>query len=141
MHTGIVTIPVDVNSLDGVFGPTMVTILERGLQESSVPVKMVVVTNPHNPLGRCYSKECLVELMQFSQHRDLHLISDEVFGLSELGCEDLRGSRNFTSALAIDPAAYGCDPERIHVIWSLSKDLGATGARLVCIPQNKCVLK
>ncbi len=120
-----------VGSLDDVFGEGIIPTLEKGLQDAPVPVKAVVVTNPHNPLGRCYSKENLVELMQFCQRHNLHLIADEVFALSELGCTDLRQARKFTSVLAIDAAAHGCDANRIHVIWSMSKDLGATGARLV----------
>jgi len=133
IHTGIVPIPVSVGSLDDVFGEGMIPTLEKGLRDAPVPVKAVVVTNPHNPLGRCYSKENLIELMQFCQRHNLHLISDEVFALSEHGCSDLREPRKFTSVLAIDAAAHGCDVSKIHAIWSMSKDLGVTGARLGCV--------
>ncbi|KAI8946247.1 aminotransferase GliI-like protein [Xylaria longipes] len=133
VHTGVVPIPVTVGSFDDVFGEGMIATLEKGLRNAHVPVKAVVVTNPHNPLGRCYSRKNLVELMQFCQCHNLHLISDEVFALSEHGCADLRQPRKFTSALAIDAAAHGCDASRVHVIWSMSKDLGATGARLGCV--------
>ncbi|KAI0858312.1 aminotransferase GliI-like protein [Xylaria cubensis] len=133
VHTGVVPIPVSVDSLDDVFGEGMIPTLERGLRGATVPVKAVVVTNPHNPLGRCYSKKNLIELMQFCQRNNLHFISDEVFALSEHGCTDLRLPRKFTSALAIDATAHGCDASRTHVIWSMSKDLGATGARLGCV--------
>jgi aspartate/methionine/tyrosine aminotransferase len=131
IHTGIVPVPVPVTSIDDVFGTGMIPTLEKGLRESPVPIKAIVITNPHNPLGRCYSKENLVSLIQFCHRNNLHLISDEVFALSEHGCSDLRKPRKFTSALAIDVVALGCDPAKIHVIWSVSKDLGATGARLV----------
>ncbi|KAI1749148.1 aminotransferase GliI-like protein [Xylaria castorea] len=133
VHTGVVPIPVSVGSLDDVFGEGMIPTLEKGLRDAPVPVKAVVVTNPHNPLGRCYSKKNLVDLMRFCQRHNLHFISDEVFALSEHGCADLRLPRKFTSALAIDAAAHGCDASRTHVIWSMSKDLGATGARLGCV--------
>ncbi|OTB04428.1 hypothetical protein M426DRAFT_320792 [Hypoxylon sp. CI-4A] len=133
MHTGIVPIPVDVDSLEDALGDRMIAILERGLRDAPVPVKAVLVTNPHNPLGRCYSKENLIQLMQFCQRHNLHLIADEVFALSEHGCSDLRRPRKFTSTLAIDAAAHGVDANKIHVIWSMSKDLGATGARLGCV--------
>lgn len=131
MHTGVVPIPVEVGSLDDVFGEGMIPTLEKGLRDASVPVKAIVLTNPHNPLGSCYSKQNLIDLMRFCHRHNLHLISDEVFALSEHGSSDLRQPRKFTSALAIDAAAHGCDASKIHVIWSLSKDLGATGARLV----------
>ena len=137
LHTNAVPVPVGIGSLDDVFGAGMVPTLERGLQEAGVPVRAVVLTNPHNPLGRCYSRQNLIDLMQFCQRHDLHLIADEVFALSEHGCEDLRQPRKFTSALAIDPAAQGCDAGRIHVVWSLSKDLGATGARIVSLTPNE----
>lgn len=133
MHTGVVPIPVEVGSLDDVFGEGMIPTLERGLRDASVPVKAIVVTNPHNPLGSCYSKQNLIDLMQFCHRHNLHFISDEVFALSEHGSSDLRQPRKFTSALAIDAAAHGCDASKIHVIWSMSKDLGATGARLGCV--------
>ncbi|TGO07103.1 hypothetical protein BTUL_0327g00010 [Botrytis tulipae] len=133
IHTGIVPIPVNVGALDDVFGEGMIPTLEKGLQNATVPVKAIVLTNPHNPLGRCYSKQNLIDLMKFCQRHDLHLISDEVFALSEHECSNLRQPRKFTSALAIDARAHGCDASKIHVIWSMSKDLGATGARLGCV--------
>ncbi|TAQ84268.1 hypothetical protein B7494_g7403 [Chlorociboria aeruginascens] len=133
MHTGVVPIPAGVGSMDDIFGAGMIPTLEEALRNASAPVKAVVVTNPHNPLGRCYSKENLILMMQFCQRHNLHLISDEVFALSEHGCSDLSKPRKFTSVLAIDAAANGCDPTKIHVIWSVSKDLGATGARLGCV--------
>ncbi|KAK5634981.1 hypothetical protein RRF57_010693 [Xylaria bambusicola] len=133
IHTGVVPIPVSVDSLDEVFGEGMIPSLEKGLRDAKVPIKAVVITNPHNPLGRCYNKDNIIELMRFCQRHDLHLISDEVFALSEHGCSDLRQPRKFISVLAIDPSAHGCDTNRIHVIWSMSKDLSATGARLGCV--------
>ncbi|KAI5925267.1 aminotransferase GliI-like protein [Camillea tinctor] len=140
LHTNVTPVPVRIDSLDDVFGEGMVPALERGLQEAPVPIKALVVTNPHNPLGRCYSKENLIKLMQFCQRHSLHFISDEVFALSEHGCSDLRQPRKFTSALAVDAAAYGCDTDKIHMIWSMSKDLAATGARMGCVvTRNKDV--
>ncbi|KAI1762791.1 aminotransferase GliI-like protein [Hypoxylon sp. FL1150] len=133
IHTGVIPIPVGVDNLSDVFGEGMIPTLEKGLRNATVPVKAVVVTNPHNPLGRYYSKDNLIELMHFCQRHNLHFIADEVFALSEHGCSDLRQPRKFTSALAINAAAHGCDADKVHVIWSMSKDLGATGARLGCV--------
>ncbi|TGO44081.1 hypothetical protein BCON_0613g00020 [Botryotinia convoluta] len=133
IHTGIVPIPIIVGSLDDVFGEGMIPTLEKGLQNATVPVKAMVLTNPPSPLGRCYSKQNLIDLMKFCQRHGLHLIADEVFALSEHECSNLRQPRQFTSALAIDAGAHGCDASKIHVIWSMSKDLGATGVRLFSI--------
>jgi hypothetical protein len=42
--------------------------------------------------------------------------------------------------LSIDPAQLGCDPERVHVVWSMSKDLAASGVRLVCLKLSLLIL-
>ena len=112
-------------------GSALIPALEDALKAASCPIKALLLSNPHNPLGRFYSKEPLQECLLFCQRHNLHLVSDEVFALSEFGCSDLKGSRSFVSALSLDASSLGCDPDRIHVIWSMSKDLAATGVRLV----------
>lgn len=37
------------------------------------PVRVVILTNPHNPLGFCYPKETIVAYMKFCEKWDLHL--------------------------------------------------------------------
>lgn len=96
-----------------------------------------MLCNPHNPLGRCYSKKMLEDCAKFCQSRGIHLISDEVFALSSFKSPDLPDVPDFTSVLSLDPKSLGCDPERIHVIWSMSKDLAASGIRLVGLQDPK----
>lgn len=62
-----------------------------------------------------------------------HLISDEVFALSVLTSPDLADPSTFVSALSLRPKLIDCDPERVHVVWSMSKDLGFSGIRLVIL--------
>ena len=90
-----------------------------------------MLCNPHNPLGRCYSKGILEDCARFCQSRAIHLISDEVFALSGFKSPDLPDAPQFTSLLSLDLTSLGCDPERVHVVWSMSKDLAASGVRLV----------
>lgn len=73
----------------------------------------------------------LEDCAKFCQSRGIHLISDEVFALSSFKSPDLPDAPEFASVLSLDPKSLGCDPERIHVIWSMSKDLAASGIRLV----------
>ena len=68
---------------------------------------------------------------KFCQNCGIHLISDEVFAMSSFNSPDLPDASEFTSVLSVDPKSLGCDPERIHVIWSMSKDLAVSGIRLV----------
>jgi gliotoxin/aspirochlorine biosynthesis aminotransferase len=52
--------------------------------------------------------------------------------LSVFASPDLADPSPFVSALSLHPTSLGCDPERVHVVWSMSKDLAASGVRLVC---------
>ena len=94
-------------------------------------IKALLVTNPHNPIGRCYFPSTLRELMAFCQEKGLHYISDEVFAMSVFGGE---GDEKFTSALALvdDGEKSPIDANRVHVIYSMSKDFGSAGIRMVC---------
>ncbi|KAJ5693882.1 hypothetical protein N7536_004294, partial [Penicillium majusculum] len=74
-------IPVHV-LLSGFFGPESVKYYESALENVSIPIKAILVCNPHNPLGQCYPRETLQSLLDFCQRRDLHYISDEVYALS-----------------------------------------------------------
>jgi hypothetical protein len=100
-------------------------------------IRAVVLTNPNNPLGRCYAPEVLRECLWFCHAHDLHFISDEVYALSAFRTDP--GSPPFTSALSLLDGEAGSDTSRVppimasrvHVVWSLSKDFGCSGVRLV----------
>lgn len=93
-------------------------------------VRAVVLTNPQNPSGRCYSLRALQSTARFCEERDIHLIADEVFALSRL---QPGPKERFSSVLALDLNSLGVNPARVHVIWSTSKDFGSSGYRLGCV--------
>ncbi|GAA5822011.1 hypothetical protein JCM3770_001632 [Rhodotorula araucariae] len=97
---------------------------------SSAKVTAVLVTNPHNPLGVCYSREVLVEYCRFAERWNLFLLSDEIYALSVFDPDDYREARPFTSILSIDALAEaGCNPSRVVQLYGASKDFGANGFR------------
>ena len=117
----------------------MVQILEETLAATKTPIRALVISNPHNPLGRCYSHETLLGIAEFCSNNKIHLISDEVFGLSVFSSRDLQGAPDFTSVLALDKKVIPED--LVHVVWSVSKDLALSGSRLVCpMDVHQCVL-
>ena len=79
------------------------------MEEMITPdVKSFILCNPHNPVGRVYSKEELEEVVAFCKKHDLILISDEIhceivydgqhlpcFGINE---DSLNQSMTFNSA-------------------------------------------
>lgn len=78
--------------------------------------------------------------MEFCAKNDLHLIVDEVYGMSTYCLstdtnEDAEGTRapespsGFTSVLALDTSKY-IPPTHLHVLYGFSKDLACGGLRL-----------
>lgn len=95
-------------------------------------IRAVLIVNPSNPLGRCYLRKTLVEIMRFCQSHSIHLISDELYALSVFG--DRASANNslppFTSALSINTQGL-IDPSLVHGEYGTSKDFAAAGLRLV----------
>ncbi|KAK8964094.1 1-aminocyclopropane-1-carboxylate synthase [Platanthera guangdongensis] len=96
----------------------------QNAQKSNIRVKGILIVNPSNPLGTTIDKHSLQSLLRFANHRRIHLVCDEIFGGTVFG------STRFTSlseALEADPSA---DRRLVHVVCSLSKDLGLPGFRV-----------
>lgn len=100
-------------------------------QSKGQQVRAILVCNPHNPAGRAYDREALLAYGRFAQKHDLHLVFDEIYSLSVFPTSDEPHPQPFISGLAIDWAKEAqCDPRRIHIVSSASKDFGLNGLRL-----------
>jgi len=100
---------------------------------SGCPPRALLITNPNNPLGRIYSDTELHTAIAWSRSHRLHLISDEIYALSVFG------DGVFTSVGTLLEGRLGDD---VHILWGLSKDLGASGMRVgVLVSQNKQLLE
>ncbi|GAM84053.1 hypothetical protein ANO11243_020440 [Dothideomycetidae sp. 11243] len=102
--------------------------------QRGVKVKAVMLCNPHNPLGRCYSREALLAYLKLCHTHGLHLVSDEVYGLTIWqNTKDTHPSPTpFTSILSLRLDGL-IDPSQVHALWGVSKDFGANGLRLGCV--------
>jgi len=99
--------------------------------EQRARVKGVIICNPHNPLGRCYHRETIIQYALWCERNNVHLVSDEIYALSVFPSEAVPYPVQFTSALSIDFANEGVThPGRIHVIYGLSKDFNSSGFRI-----------
>jgi aspartate/methionine/tyrosine aminotransferase len=98
------------------------------------PPTAVLLTNPHNPLGICYSKEQLQMIIAFCTARRMHLISDEIYalstyhGLSEVNKAAGVNEVPFTSVASL--MDNGKLSDFVHLLWGFSKDFGASGLRV-----------
>ncbi|KAK5996201.1 1-aminocyclopropane-1-carboxylate synthase-like protein 1 [Cladobotryum mycophilum] len=133
---GAKVVPVPFHDVDP-FGNEAVAKYEEALQRAEAEgtkIAGLILCNPHNPLGRCYPREVIIQLMQLCQKHEINFISDEIYGLSvwENTIDTHPLPVPFDSCLSIDTAGI-IDPSRVHVIWGMSKDFGANGIRLGAI--------
>ena len=108
--------------------------------ERESPSKALLLTNPSNPLGTIYTPEQLQLAIAWTARHGLHLIVDEIYALSVFGHLGADGSPSpasadypWASAASMLARAGRGLGEHVHVMWSLSKDLGASGFRLGCL--------
>jgi gliotoxin/aspirochlorine biosynthesis aminotransferase len=72
-----------------------------------------------------------MEVLKFCDKHKIHFISDEIYAMSSFPSPDIPNPVPFVSALQLDVQGMGCDISRLHTIWSISKDLGSSGLRVV----------
>ncbi|CAG9990811.1 unnamed protein product [Clonostachys byssicola] len=112
----------------------LVLAIEAAFEAAQEPnrVKALILTNPQNPLSRCYPKDVILECVKFCNRKGLHFISDEIYALATFGFA-INDQPGFHSALSIpsEPEdGLGIDPSKIHVVWSPSKLFGLGGLRI-----------
>lgn len=90
--------------------------------------RLLVLTNPHNPLGYNYDPALLEDVYRWALSKpDLHVISDEMYCHSQLEAT----ATPFVSALALEATKDA--PDRVHVVWGFAKDFGLSGFRAAFI--------
>ncbi|KAK2685944.1 hypothetical protein QWA68_015579 [Fusarium oxysporum] len=82
-------------------------------------VAAILLANPENPLGRCYSWTVLSQVIDLCSQHGVHLVVDEIYAIS--------GGPRFNSILSV----VGDQSRKIvHILWGMSKDFGLGGIRL-----------
>ncbi|KAF3483073.1 1-aminocyclopropane-1-carboxylate synthase 11 [Arthroderma uncinatum] len=130
---GLKTIYADTEAVES-FTPAVARKYEEALvaaEARGVKIRVLIIVNPHNPLGRCYPRETLIEIFKFCQKHQIHLVSDEIYALSVFNSGE-SGTVPFTSTLSIDPTGL-IDEKLLHVIYGMSKDFSAPGLRIGCL--------
>ncbi|KAF6831228.1 hypothetical protein CMUS01_07420 [Colletotrichum musicola] len=130
--------------LDDLFRPEVnKRALEAALRKAhndGITVRALIISNPHNPLGRCYPPETLREFASFCGREGLHFISDEIYAKSVFPNPAIPEQASFVSVLALDLQEV-ISPHFVHVLYGASKDFCANGLRLGAIcTKNKAIL-
>ena len=127
--------PVPVFSSSGSAGLPTNEDLDKAFSSCSNP-RVLLLTNPHNPLGTVLNAQQVHRCIKWALMRGLHVISDEIYANSVHAPE---GSREvFRSAMAMAPdlaekLGEELVAQRLHTIFGFSKDFCASGLRVGCI--------
>jgi 1-aminocyclopropane-1-carboxylate synthase len=104
-------------------------------RKKKLQVKGVLVTNPSNPLGTTLTRHELEILTNFICAKHIHLISDEIYSGTGFGTPEFISIAEIINGHKDDVA------DRVHIVYSLSKDLGLPGFRIGAIySSNKAVV-
>ncbi|KAG4987475.1 hypothetical protein AAZX31_11G021300 [Glycine max] len=98
---------------------------EKG-KENNIRIKGLLITNPSNPLGTIMDRETLRTVVSFINEKHIHLVSDEIYA-GTVFCHP-----GFTSIAEVieEDTDIECDRDLIHIVYSLSKDMGFPGFRV-----------
>ena len=117
-------------------GPTPEELENAALlaEAKGLRVRILLLTNPNNPLGTIYSPECVKLSIDWARSRKMHTIVDEIYALSVV-------EPGFESVLKILNGDLRND---VHHLYALSKDFCASGFRIGTLytknePLLKCV--
>ncbi|XP_074264789.1 1-aminocyclopropane-1-carboxylate synthase-like [Silene latifolia] len=123
-RTGVQLVPVLCNSSDNfkITKSALEDAYERA-QDAKIKVKGLLITNPSNPLGTVLDKETLISILAFTNEKNIHLVCDEIYGATVFG------QQKFISIAEI-MVDQPHNPDLIHIVYSLSKDLGFPGFRV-----------
>ncbi|GJJ69679.1 hypothetical protein EMPS_02027 [Entomortierella parvispora] len=131
------------------FDPAHLELLQHAVDKSTeqgIPVKAMVLSNPHNPLGRNYPLEILLEYLRFASRNRIHILFDEIYALSVfdhaltgVAKSEQPAENPFISVLSIPHLEQHCEKDLIHVAYGMSKDFCLNGFRCGALvsPWNK----
>ncbi|KAJ6933670.1 1-aminocyclopropane-1-carboxylate synthase-like [Populus alba x Populus x berolinensis] len=124
-RTGVKLIPVDSESSNN-FEVTREA-LENAYKMAkldNIKVKGLLITNPSNPLGTMLDRETLRSIVSFINEKNIHLVCDEIYAATVFSQPD------FISIAEILQEDIECNLDLVHIVYSLSKDMGFPGLRV-----------
>nr|AFA25803.1 ACC synthase [Pyrus pyrifolia]AGE45704.1 1-aminocyclopropane-1-carboxylic acid synthase [Pyrus pyrifolia] len=124
-RTGVNIVPIHCESSNNFqITPQALEAAYKEAEAKNMRVRGVLFTNPSNPLGATIQRTVLEEILDFVTQKNIHLVSDEIYSGSAFS------SSEFISVAEILEDRQYKDAERVHIVYSLSKDLGLPGFRV-----------
>nr|AAC83146.1 1-aminocyclopropane-1-carboxylate synthase [Nicotiana glutinosa] len=125
-RTGVQLIPIPCDSSNN-FQITTKAVKEvyENAQKSNIKVKGLILTNPSNPLGTTLDRDTLKNLLTFTNQHNIHLVCDEIYAATVFS------TPQFVSiAEIVNDEMRHCNKDLVHIVYSLSKDMGLPGFRI-----------
>lgn len=124
-RTGVKIVPIHCDSSNNFqITPKALEDAYNNAQAMNIKVRGVLITNPSNPLGLTIPRSVLENLLDFVTSKNIHLVSDEIYSGSVFS------SSEFVSVAEVLAARNNQGSDRVHIVYSLSKDLGLPGFRV-----------
>nr|BCS80017.1 1-aminocyclopropane-1-carboxylic acid synthase [Delphinium grandiflorum] len=134
-RTGVQLIPVVCESTNN-FNIT-VTALEaayKKAQDAGTRVKGLIINNPSNPLGTILDRKTLKSIVKFINEKRIHLVCDEIYAATVFSQPEFISISEILEEVE-------CDRNLVHILYSLSKDMGLPGFRVgIIYSYNKDVV-
>ncbi|KAK6085909.1 ACC synthase [Seiridium cupressi] len=111
--------------------------------KQGVRCRVLFICNPANPQGRCYSQKTLSALARFCTRRDMHLVADEIYAMSQFRLPGHSAAEldEFSSVLSIPDDGKLTTHANAHCLYGMSKDFNMGGLRMgFLVTRNKEVL-
>ncbi|BBG97584.1 ACC synthase 1 [Prunus dulcis] len=123
-RTGVQIVPVHCDSSNNfqITKEALAAAYEKA-QKNNINVKGLIITNPSNPLGTTLDRDTLESLVEFINQKNIHLVCDEIYAATVFS------SPTFTCISEVIQN-MNCNPNLIHIVYSLSKDMGLPGLRV-----------
>ncbi|KAK7295141.1 hypothetical protein RJT34_18046 [Clitoria ternatea] len=93
-------------------------------KEDNINIKGLILTNPSNPLGSTVDRETLRSIVSFINEKNIHLVCDEIYAATVFRAPC------FVSVSEVIQDMEHCNLNLIHIVYSLSKDMGLPGFRV-----------
>ena len=93
-------------------------------------VTTVLICNPSNPTGCCYTATTLTNILTWCANRNLSVVVDEIFAATTI-------NNSFTSVLTLP---LGSKPN-VAVLWGCAKEFGLGGWHLGCVHSTSILLR
>jgi len=115
------------------------------LKSQEQTFKILLLTSPDNPTGCIYSEAQLKEIAQWCIAHEVHLIVNEIYGLSLIDVEDEQIRHHYPETTAYHSFARimaELQSDYLHLWYALSKDFAMSGFRFGIVHSlNEAFLK